>query len=69
MAVAANFASIGVLFYTASFAVLEAGVIAMVLGWQLKEYFDKERMDKAELWLEEANRRRREGETTKPKPR
>ncbi len=39
--VAASFASIGVLFYTASFASLEMVVILMVLGWKVKEYFSK----------------------------
>ena len=42
--VAAQFASIGVLFYTASFAALETGVwLAMVLALQALEAFDRRR--------------------------
>ena len=44
--IAADFASLGVLFYTATFALLEVVVIIMVLAWKMKEYFDKKHIDK-----------------------
>ena len=47
----ANLASGGFLFYTASFAAFESGVIILVLAWQVKEYFHKksDERDKALL--------------------
>ena len=41
--VAAEFASAGILFYTASIAALEAGVWLMVLGLQLYRKFEQDR--------------------------
>ena len=38
---ASRFASVGILIYTASFAVLETGVMVVVLAWKVKEYFDR----------------------------
>lgn len=38
---ASRFASVGILIYTASFAVLETGVMLVVLAWKVKEYFDR----------------------------
>lgn len=55
--VAAKFASGGVLFYTASFAALEMGVMFMVLAWKVKEYFDKKQMDRGVALGAEAQRR------------
>lgn len=55
--VAATFASAGILFYTASFAILETGVMVMVLAWQVKEYFEKKQMDKGVALGVEAVRR------------
>ena len=41
--VAAKFASGGILFYTASFAALESGVIIVVLGLQMYKKFEEDR--------------------------
>ena len=41
MKAAADFASIGILIYTASFAALETGVMLVVMAWKVKEYFDE----------------------------
>ena len=41
--VAAKFASGGILFYTASFAALETGVIIVVLGLQIYKKFEEDR--------------------------
>ena len=38
---ASRFASVGILIYTASFAVLETGVMLVVLAWKVKEFFDR----------------------------
>ena len=54
--VAAQFASGGVLFYTASFAALEMGVMFMVLAWKVKEYFDNKQLDKGAAMWQEAER-------------
>ena len=40
---AAKFASGGILFYTASFAALETGVITVVLGLQIYKKFEADR--------------------------
>ncbi len=63
LGVAADFASIGVLFYTASFAALETGVMTMVLAWKVKEYFDKKQRNEGIALAQEARRQKRDGET------
>ena len=46
MKLASEYASVGVLIYTASFAVLEAGVwTSMVLAWRTIEYLKKKRLE------------------------
>lgn len=60
--VAAQFASGGVLFYTASFAALETGVMLVVLAWKVKEYFDNKQLDKGAAMWREAER---QSQTTK----
>ena len=62
--VAATFASAGILFYTASVAALESGVVLVVLGLQIKEYFENKQLDKGAVIGAEAERQRQEtGET------
>ena len=67
---AALFASAGILFYTASFAALELGVMILVLAWKVKKYFDnKERDERIKQRDEgialalEANRQKRDDES------
>ncbi len=50
--VAAKFASGGILFYTASFAALEAGVIIMVLGLQIYKKFEEDREKRRQVFVE-----------------
>ena len=50
--VAAKFASGGILFYTASFAALETGVIIMVLGLQIYKKFEEDREKRRREQLE-----------------
>ena len=58
MKLASEFASVGVLIYTASFAVLEAGVWAsMVLAWRTIEYLRKQRLEEGIALGAEAQRR------------
>ena len=63
--VAAAFASVGILFYTASFAALETGVMSMVLAYHVIKKFEedrekrrKEQFDKGIALALEADRRR-----------
>ena len=60
---AAQFASAGILFYTASFAALELGVMILVLAWKVKEYFDKKLRDEGIKLALEANRQKRDDES------
>ena len=60
---AAIFASAGILFYTASFAALELGVMILVLAWKVKEYFDKKLRDEGIKLALEANRQKRDDES------
>ena len=59
----ANFASIGILFYTVFFATLELGVMLVVLAWKVKEYFDNKQMERGIALALEANRQKRSGES------
>ena len=63
--VAAAFASAGILFYTASFAALETGVMVMVLAYQVMKKFEadrerrrQEQIEKGIAFALEADRRR-----------
>ena len=62
---AADFASAGILFYSASFAALETGVMSMVLAYQVIKKFEEDRekrrqeqIDKGIALALEAERRR-----------
>ena len=58
MKLASEFASVGVLIYTASFAALEAGVwTSMVLAWRTIEYLRKQRLEQGIALGAEAQRR------------